>query len=69
MYGARVSLDRRGVGVDRPRGRPPSRRDLAGYVGGFIDSSIMRLMDIMLAIPGLLLAIGIVAALVRASRK
>jgi peptide/nickel transport system permease protein len=35
----------------------------AGYVGGFTDSVIMRCMDIMLAIPGLLLAIGIVAAL------
>jgi peptide/nickel transport system permease protein len=36
---------------------------IAGYVGGFVDSLIMRLMDIMLSIPGLLLAIGIVAAL------
>ena len=35
----------------------------AGYLGGWIDSILMRLMDIMLAIPGLLLAIGIVAAL------
>ncbi|MBA2360027.1 MAG: ABC transporter permease [Actinobacteria bacterium] len=36
---------------------------IAGYVGGFVDSAIMRVMDVMLAIPGLLLAIGIVAAL------
>ena len=36
---------------------------IAGYIGGFVDSVIMRLMDIMLSIPGLLLAIGIVAAL------
>jgi peptide/nickel transport system permease protein len=35
----------------------------AGYAGGFADSAIMRMMDIMLAIPGLLFAIGIVAAL------
>jgi peptide/nickel transport system permease protein len=35
----------------------------AGYLGGKIDSLIMRCMDIMLAIPGLLFAIGIVAAL------
>ena len=35
----------------------------AGYLGGWIDSILMRLMDIMLAIPGLLLAIGIVAVL------
>ncbi len=36
---------------------------VAGYVGGLVDSVIMRLMDIMLAVPGLLLAIGIVAML------
>jgi peptide/nickel transport system permease protein len=36
---------------------------VAGYMGGWVDSVLMRLMDIMLSIPGLLLAIGIVAAL------
>jgi peptide/nickel transport system permease protein len=36
---------------------------VAGYLGGWTDSLIMRLMDVMLSIPGLLLAIGIVAAL------
>ncbi len=36
---------------------------IAGYVGGFVDSLIMRAMDVMLAIPGLLFAIGIVAML------
>ena len=36
---------------------------IAGYAGGWVDSVLMRLMDIMLAIPGLLLAIGIVAVL------
>jgi peptide/nickel transport system permease protein len=36
---------------------------IAGYFGGLVDSVIMRLMDIMLSIPGLLLAIGIVAML------
>jgi peptide/nickel transport system permease protein len=35
----------------------------AGFFAGWIDSVLMRLMDIMLAVPGLLLAIGIVAAL------
>src|SRR5512133_910476 len=35
----------------------------AGYLGGAVDSTIMRAMDVMLAIPGLLFAIGIVAAL------
>jgi peptide/nickel transport system permease protein len=36
---------------------------IAGYFSGLVDSIVMRLMDIMLAIPGLLLAIGIVAML------
>ena len=34
---------------------------IAGYLGGAVDSTIMRAMDVMLAIPGLLFAIGIVA--------
>src|SRR5262249_33778944 len=36
---------------------------IAGYFGGWIDTLIMRCMDVMLAIPGLLLAIGLVALL------
>ena len=36
---------------------------VAGYIGGAVESVIMRCMDIMLAIPGLLFAIGIVAVL------
>ena len=36
---------------------------IAGYAGGLVDSVIMRAMDVMLSIPQLLLAIGIVAAL------
>ncbi len=36
---------------------------IAGYRGGIVDSIVMRCMDIMLAIPGLLFAIGIVALL------
>jgi peptide/nickel transport system permease protein len=36
---------------------------VAGYAGGVVDSALMRAMDVMLAIPGLLFAIAIVAAL------
>lgn len=36
---------------------------LAGYFGGWIDDVIMRVMDVLLALPGILLAIAIVAAL------
>lgn len=36
---------------------------IAGYVGGLVESLIMRLMDIMMAVPSLLLAIVVVAIL------
>lgn len=36
---------------------------LAGYYGGWIDMIVMRFMDVLLAIPGTLLAIAIVASL------
>jgi peptide/nickel transport system permease protein len=36
---------------------------VSGYVSGWVDDVIMRLMDVLLAMPGILLAIAIVAAL------
>jgi peptide/nickel transport system permease protein len=36
---------------------------VAGFLGGWTDTLIMRLMDILLAMPGFLLAIAIIAAL------
>ena len=36
---------------------------IAGFVGGAVDSIIMRIVDIWLAIPGFLMAVGIVALL------
>jgi peptide/nickel transport system permease protein len=36
---------------------------VAGYVGGWIDTVIMRLIDVMLAFPGVLLAVVIVSIL------
>ena len=36
---------------------------ISGYVGGWVDNAIMRVMDVILALPGILLAIAIVAAL------
>lgn len=36
---------------------------VAGYVRGLIETTIMRLMDVMLALPSLLLAIAVVAIL------
>lgn len=42
---------------------------IAGYYGGAVDSIIMRLMDILLAIPYMLLAMAIVAALGTSTRN
>jgi peptide/nickel transport system permease protein len=36
---------------------------LAGYLGGVVDEVVMRLIDILLAFPGILLAIAIMAIL------
>lgn len=36
---------------------------ISGYLGGWVDSIIMRFCDVLLAFPGILLAIGIVAIL------
>ena len=36
---------------------------ISGYVGGWLDNLIMRIMDVLLAFPSLLLAIAIVAVL------
>ena len=63
IYGGRVSL-RVGViaiGIALVAGTLLGL--IAGYKGGWADSVIMRLMDIMLAFPGFLLAIAIVAIL------
>jgi peptide/nickel transport system permease protein len=63
VYGARISLVIGVMSVSIGLSIGLLLGAVAGYVGGVIDSTIMRVMDIMLAIPGLLLAIGIVAAL------
>jgi glutathione transport system permease protein len=36
---------------------------VAGFIGGWLDGVLMRLMDVLLAFPGILLAIGVVAVL------
>jgi peptide/nickel transport system permease protein len=63
IYGARFSLLIGVVSVAVGLSVGLVLGSIAGYVGGFVDSLIMRVMDVMLSIPGLLLAIGIVAML------
>jgi peptide/nickel transport system permease protein len=63
LYGARYSLLIAVVSVTVGLSIGILLGSAAGYLGGAVDSTIMRLMDVMLAIPGLLFAIGIVAML------
>ncbi len=63
LYGARFSLVIGIVAVGIGLAVGVTLGSIAGYVGGIVDSVIMRAMDVMLAIPGLLFAIGIVAML------
>jgi peptide/nickel transport system permease protein len=63
FYGARFSLVIGVVSVSVGLSLGLILGAIAGYVGGIVDGVIMRTMDVLLAVPGLLLAIGIVAAL------
>ncbi len=63
LFGARYSLIVGVVSVSVGLSIGTVLGSIAGYLGGAVDSIVMRLMDVMLAIPGLLLAIGLVAAL------
>ena len=63
IYGARLSLVIGVVAVSVGLTFGMILGAIAGYFGGVVDNIIMRLMDIMLSIPGLLFAIGIVAVL------
>jgi peptide/nickel transport system permease protein len=63
VYGARYSLVIGVVSVAVGLSIGLLLGAIAGFFGGFPDTLVMRLMDIMLSIPGLLLAIGIVAML------
>lgn len=63
IYGTRVSglIGAVAVSIGLVIGVPLGL--LSGYYGGWIDSGVMRVIDIMLAFPSTLLAIGMVAIL------
>ncbi|MEX2500908.1 MAG: ABC transporter permease [Trueperaceae bacterium] len=63
IYGARVSLGVAigSVGIGLLLGSVAGA--IAGYLGGVVDTVVMRIMDLLLAFPYLLLAIVIVSAL------
>ncbi len=61
LYGARVSLTVGLVAVLLAGAIGVPIGLVAGYYGGKVDTIVMRLADVQLAIPGLLLAIALVA--------
>jgi ABC-type dipeptide/oligopeptide/nickel transport system permease subunit len=63
IYGARVSLYVGVASVSLAIIAGTLIGAVSGYAGGWVDNVVMRIMDIMLAFPSLLLAIAIVAIL------
>jgi peptide/nickel transport system permease protein len=63
IHGARVSLLVGVVSVGIGLAVGVAAGLVAGYLGGRLDSAVMGVMDVLLAVPGVLLAIAIVAVL------
>jgi peptide/nickel transport system permease protein len=63
VYGARVSLSAAALAVAVGVVVGSLLGAIAGWCGGIVDTATMRLIDVVLSIPGLLLAITIVALL------
>lgn len=63
LFGARLSLSVAAISVSIGLGVGVSIGLIAGYSGGVVDLLLMRVIDALLAFPGLLLAISITAAL------
>jgi peptide/nickel transport system permease protein len=63
IYGARISLQIQIVAVVIAMFVGTILGMVGGYYGGTFDNLIMRLMDILLAFPGIFLAIAIIAVL------
>ena len=63
LYGGRVSLRVGLIAVAIGAGIGTLLGATAGYRGGWVDEIISRVLDVMLAFPGILLAIAVVAVL------
>ncbi len=63
IYGARISLQVGVLSVSMAIVVGAMLGAMAGYLGGWVDSAVMRVMDVMLAFPSLLLAIAVVSIL------
>ena len=65
LYGAQLSLQVGLISVTVASITGTVLGIIAGYYGGWIDALIMRIIDVMLAFPSILLALAIVATLGR----
>src|SRR6185312_14890362 len=63
IYGARISLRVGFVAVGIGAGIGVTLGIIAGFYAGVIDTVLMRFIDLLLAFPGLLLALAVVAVL------
>lgn len=63
IFGARIALEVGIVSITVALVIGTAIGVVAGYFGGWLDDAVMRVMDVLLAFPYLLLAIAIVAAL------
>lgn len=63
LYGSRISLRVGVVAVLIALALGVTAGLVAGYYGGIVDTLIMRFVDIMLAFPGFLLALAVIAML------
>lgn len=63
LYGARLSLEAALLAVGLALVCGLGLGIVSGFIGGRIDALIMRLVDVLLALPGLLLALAIVTAI------
>src|SRR6266540_675519 len=63
VFGARISLTVGPIAVAIALLPGVTLGLLAGYYGRWVDGVLMRIVDVMLAFPGILLALGIVAVL------
>lgn len=68
LYGARVSLKAGIYTVTLAVFVGMLIGAIAGYIGAFVDNGLMRIMDVLLAFPALILAIAINAALLQVAQ-
>ncbi|GHS81507.1 ABC transporter permease [Pseudomonas sp. PAGU 2196] len=63
VYGASLSVQAALLGVGIALAGGLGLGVLAGFAGGRVDAALMRVIDVLLALPGLLLALAIVTAI------